>query len=163
MSWFKRTNNSNIEDDYLQTTETVSRPLAIIFTIIIVLVMSAAVFSLFLGGRWLFENLDGSNEPTTTVVVTNPITETTPTASSTTAAETNPAGASSNQPSTSTSNGTGATSSSSNTSPKPVSNTVITASAIPATGPSETIVLFVLTAIIATLAHSVWLRFRQAN
>lgn len=166
MSWFRRTNKSSAETDYLQTTETVSRPLALVFTIIIVLVMAAAVFSLFLGGRWLFQHLDGSDKPDTTLIVTNPITETTPSASSTSSdnssnASTNTSG--SQNTSNNTASSTAANSSNTTTNTTQATNTSTTSSSsaatsIPATGTSETAFVFVVTVLLGFIVHTLWLR-----
>lgn len=174
MSWFKRTSNSQVQDDYLQTTDTVSRPMATIFTIIIVLVLAAVAFSLFLGGRWLFQNLDGSNKPKVQIVE-NPITETTPNAASTSGGGDAQSGAASS----SAGNGVTSTNNGSNNSPAAQSSSAgtgitntptasqagaaVAAVSIPATGPRETITLFVITVTIATIIHSVWLRRRVRN
>lgn len=58
MSWFNRKKNpyNNVTNDYLQATDTVSRPLSVIFVILMIFVIAAVVFSLFLGGRWLYQN-----------------------------------------------------------------------------------------------------------
>ena len=61
MSWFRRNNDAS----YMQNTQTVSRPVGIVLTILTILVIGAAIYCLFLGGRWMFKHLDGSNIPKT--------------------------------------------------------------------------------------------------
>jgi hypothetical protein len=70
MSWFNRNKNpyANGTDDYLKSTDTVSRPLAVVFVILIVFVIAAVAFSLFLGGRWLYKNLDGKSTSSTETI-----------------------------------------------------------------------------------------------
>lgn len=69
MSWFRKKNSyANPTNDYLTSPDTVGRPLAIVFIVLMVFILAAVVFSLFLGGRWLYKNLDGKSNTTTTVV-----------------------------------------------------------------------------------------------
>lgn len=161
MSLFSKSGNSKQKQktDYLQTTDTVNRPTAVLFTIIMVAVLAAAVFSLFLGGRWLYQHLDGSDKPTTTVVVTNPVTET-PVGG---AASTSSGSSTTSSGTTSTSSGSSTTASNSgNSTPATTTTTSSSSSAqsITATGPTETITLFIATVIIASLAHYAWQRNR---
>lgn len=72
---------------YWQETSAVSRPMAIVLTILIVFIILAVVFSLFLGGKWLYANLtDSDNKPVEVTQTTNggAITDVGPPASSTT-------------------------------------------------------------------------------
>ena len=153
----------NVTDDYLQTTDTVSRPMALIFTLLIVFVVGAVAFSLFLGGRWLFQNLDGSNAPKVQVVE-NPITVTTPSAASTSSNTTsNSSGstssASQTKPSTTTSTAASTSSTATQTATStPTTGPSTTAESIPATGPTEVLGVFIVTMLLATFAHNVWLR-----
>jgi hypothetical protein len=164
MSWFKRTDDPTVKDDYLQTTDTVSRPMALVFTVLIVLVMAAVVFSLFWGGRWLFQHLDGSDQ-VKVQVVTNPITVTTPTAASVTANGSATSGSSSsgsaNSGGSSTVAGSNNQTQSANTNGQ-ATQQAISATAIPATGPTETLTIFLTVVLLATIGHSIWQRQRNS-
>ena len=185
MSWFRRNKNPAGSQEYLRTSDNVNRPLAAFLTLLLIFAAAAIIFGLFMGGRWLANNLDGSDQPPSTVATT-PVTEVTPESSSTTAGSgsTGSAGTSttgsnnasqSGSTATSTSNSsstTSATSSSSgsNATSSSASNTQSaattpttgaqseTAAAIPATGPVETLVLFVSATIAAMAGYQVWLR-----
>jgi hypothetical protein len=73
---------------YWQETSAVSRPMAIILTILIMFIILAVVFSLFLGGKWLYANLTDSNnkpiEVTQTTSGGGTVTDVGPAASTTT-------------------------------------------------------------------------------
>lgn len=79
MNWFNRKKNiyNDPNNDYLAPTKTMSRPLMILLIIVMVLVAAAVIVSLFLGGRWLYQNLDGK-DTTTTDVVTGSTTDSSP-------------------------------------------------------------------------------------
>lgn len=136
MMWSKRTDDSQVQDEY-QQTEIVSRPMAAVFTVLIVLVLAAVAFSLFLGGRWLYQHVNNTDKPKVQVVE-NPITATTPSAARTDAT----------QPVTSSATVTVSTTSSS------VVGGSITATAIPATGSPSAVNVLVGTTIIAAIAHA---------
>jgi len=152
MALFNKRKDDKLEVDYLQTTDTVGRPTAVLFSIIMVVVLAAAVFSLFLGGRWLYEHLDGSDQATTEVVV-NPITVVPPTASN---SSNNGATGSST-----TSNGGGTSSTSPSSTQSGTTTSTQTSTSIPATGSTEVALLFMLTVIAATALHYTWQRKRN--
>ena len=153
MSLFKKRQPKQQQIDYLQTTDTVSRPLATVFMILMVIVLSAAVFSIFVGGRWLYEHLDGSNTPTAEVVV-NPITETPPVAASTTNNGSSATVTPTNQQSVSVTGTTNATVTTGGASANPATTPATSQpQTIPATGSAETVSLFVITVVVATLGH----------
>ena len=66
----KSEDNNSMVKYYWRATEAVSRPLAILFTLVILFICVALVFSLFLGGRWLYRQAFNSNDSTTTQVET---------------------------------------------------------------------------------------------
>lgn len=167
MAQYKNDNDlhGNVTDDYLRTTDTVSRPMALVYTLLIVFVVGALAFSIFLGGRWLYQNLDGSNESQTVEVVENPITTTPPTAASTT----NGSNESNNTASPASNAGTAssvAQNTSSATASSSSSSVPATGAAkpesIPATGAVDTIMIFVVVVIFATATHNILLR-RSTN
>ena len=168
MSWFKRTKDPLVTDDYLQTAETVSRPMAIIYTIVMVFVVGALAFSLFFGGRWLYQNLDGSDK-TKPTVVNNPITTTPPATTSGTngsgsTAITSATTGQASQPAATTPTGgtttntTKPAATSSTSANQPATQTA--ARAIPATGPAETMAVFVAAIAIGVFGHQLYLRKR---
>lgn len=61
MAWFNR--QSDKAKEYLQETDTVSRPLAISFTVIIFFVGVAVMFSIFFGGRWVYQQIAKKDNP----------------------------------------------------------------------------------------------------
>lgn len=152
MALFNKRKDDKLEIDYLQTIDTVGRPTAALFSIIMVVVLAAAVFSLFLGGRWLYQHLDGSDQPTTEVVV-NPVTVVPPSASST---SNNGATGSSG-----TNSSAGSSSTTSSTQQSGTASSTQTSTSIPATGPTEITLLFALTVVVATFSHYAWQRKRS--
>ena len=168
MSWFKRTKNPYGTDDYLQTAETVSRPMAIVYTIVMVFVVGALAFSIFFGGRWLYQNLDGTNQ-TKTTVTENPIT-TIPVKGETSSAETSNGGSSSSSSTGSNSSSSSTTSSgssSTNTNTTSSSNSsstqtqsTVTATSITATGPTEVLLVFVVSTLLGIGLFQVYIRSR---
>lgn len=127
MSWFRKKNSyANPTNDYLTSPDTVGRPLAIVFIVLMVFVLAAVIFSLFLGGRWLYKNLDGKSTTTTTVVTEQSQTDT--------SNQTN------GQGSTSGSNNSTGTNQNTTTAPSPPSTSTTTVSqptptSLPNTGP----------------------------
>lgn len=76
---FSKKKDSKIADaqEYLRSTDNVSRPTAILMSLVAFVAVFAIVFSLFLGGRWLYDWLrdESSRDDTTQVVTTNGTTE----------------------------------------------------------------------------------------
>lgn len=167
MSWFRRNNDAS----YMQNTQTVSRPVGIVLTILTILVIGAAIYCLFLGGRWMFKHLDGSNIPKTETTSVEAPAETPQDSNSNTATSGSGSGATSgtatsgsNQAagtsgsnySASTSNNTSNTSNSSQT--NSISSTGPSTTDIPATGPSNIFVIFAISTILGLVTHSLFIR-----
>jgi cell division septation protein DedD len=57
------TNDDMRPSDYLRATDTVGRPFAIAIVLLIIAAIAVVIFALFWGGRWVANNLDGTNEP----------------------------------------------------------------------------------------------------
>jgi hypothetical protein len=116
---------------YWQETSAVSRPMAIILTILIMFIILAVVFSLFLGGKWLYANLtDNKNKPVEVTQTTSgggTITDVGPAASTTT-----------NNPSSNKGNAAAPTKLTATPKPTPssVANT-LSNSSLPGSGPNE--------------------------
>jgi heme/copper-type cytochrome/quinol oxidase subunit 2 len=84
---FKKAGEKVSVKQYFKETSAVSRPLAILMTLIILFICAAVVFGLFLGGRWTYRQIFGDNSATEQVQVedipTMPTAELTPTATPT--------------------------------------------------------------------------------
>ena len=175
MSWFRRKNDVA----YLESTQTVSRPVGIVMSVLTVLVIGAAVFSLFLGGRWLYNNLDGSNESkdenvSLDVTATSPESTdnkgtsggTTTDSGSQTTSGGGEASSSSNNSAAGTGSGTTSSGSSGSSQTTGSTNTGATttttsgaqnnqsAAEIPATGPVDTLAIFIIAATLGTGVHA---------
>lgn len=178
MSWFRRNNNTQ---DYLATSEGVSRPLAAIFTLVLIFGAVLVLFGLFFGGRWLAEHLDGSDQPGGSTVVVGADSTNSPATSSITSdsgastTDSNSDKSSMNSEGTSVISGSGSPSSSQSSGNKSSSTSTVssstsltasgptTAESIPATGPESVFVLFMATVILTTMLHSLWRRFAKSN
>lgn len=178
MSWFRRNKNPAGSQEYLRTSDNVNRPLAAFVTLLLIFAAAAIIFGLFMGGRWLVNNLDGSDQQPSTIATT-PVTDITPESSSTTtgtssnsSSSSSPASgsnstsqSSSSATNTSSTSTTGGSSSSASSATSQTASTTPTtgaqsetATAIPATGPAETLLLFVAASVVAMLGYQVWLR-----
>ena len=130
MAWFRK-NPNDLTDDYLKSADTVSRPAAVLYILVIVLLVGAVAFSLFITGRWIYKSVSSNNKnngPTTTQIVPNDNNSgstTSTTNNNGNTASNNTSGSSNTQNSTNT-----ATQSSS-------TSTVTTPTKIPNTGPEE--------------------------
>lgn len=79
MGLFNRQSDRVPIKEYLRATDAVSRPLAILLTLIVLFVCAALIFSLFLGGRWLYRRLVDENITPTVVQVETPQNSSSPT------------------------------------------------------------------------------------
>ncbi len=81
MNLFRKNNNDkSVNGDYLKSADTVGRPAAALYVIIIVLVISAVVFSLFISGKWIYNTVSSKDKSNTSQkdenkTVDNPTTE----------------------------------------------------------------------------------------
>jgi uncharacterized protein YxeA len=67
MKLFKRNyNDKTVDGDYLKSADTVSRPTAILYILLIILVISAVVFCLFVSGKWIYKTVTSKDKSTTT-------------------------------------------------------------------------------------------------
>ena len=63
MVWFgKKDNNQVPVGSYIKAADSVSRPMAIAIGLVIFFVGAAVAFSLFLGGRWVYQKLTGEDK-----------------------------------------------------------------------------------------------------
>jgi cytoskeletal protein RodZ len=65
MAWFKRDPVTSA-GEYIKSADSVSRPMAVILSMIVFLVIAAAVFVIFLSIRWVYDRFNSNNKPTTT-------------------------------------------------------------------------------------------------
>lgn len=67
MAWLRNTSNNDqpVTNDYLRSADTVNRPASLLMLFIIILVLTAIAYSLFMGGRWLYNNINGKNNTST--------------------------------------------------------------------------------------------------
>ena len=82
-SWFKKSGERLSVKEYFKHTDAVSRPLAVVMTLIILFICGAVIFGLFLGGRWVYRQIFDETSTTEQVQVedipTPPVIESTPT------------------------------------------------------------------------------------
>ena len=55
--------------EYWKATDTVSRPMAIALTLLIGFICLAVTFSLFMGGRWVYNNLSDNDKKTAQTIL----------------------------------------------------------------------------------------------
>jgi cytoskeletal protein RodZ len=65
MALFNREGKTTIKE-YITTTDSVSRPTAILLTAIVFILAAAVAFTLFWAGRWTYNRLTNNNEGTIT-------------------------------------------------------------------------------------------------
>lgn len=163
MSNFWNRGKDNVTDaqDYLRSTDHVSRPMALLLSLFGFLLVFAVVFSLFLAGRWLWQRLSdsGADNSSTTSQVT-------PTSSNTVAtnvvvaddstADSDDVSADSSSDSASSEDSTTASSTSSEN-----ADSTSSATTLPRTGPTENLLTLVAITTIAGVAHNVYARSRS--
>ena len=66
--WFRRRKMMSEAGSYLKATDVVSRPIAIVLTVLTFLIVGGLLYGAFLGGKWVFERF--SNDDTPAVVQT---------------------------------------------------------------------------------------------
>ena len=170
----KKQKNMSDAEAYLRSTDTVSRPTAILMSLVAFLVVFAVVFSLFLGGKWLYDRYS-DNETTVKV-------------DETTQNETSNNDNADDQDNSESNNGLGitvvdgsgertariigsefgeddvpATSSAETQAAETteVAGTNTEASALPRTGPASNLLLAFIAMIVATATHSLYSRNRN--
>jgi hypothetical protein len=52
----------------LKDTKVVSRPMAVLFSLVVAFICAALVFSIFIGGRWVYRKIAGNDQPVPTIV-----------------------------------------------------------------------------------------------
>ncbi len=70
------------EDDLLlnsKDAEVVSRPMAVLFSLVAAFVGAALIFSIFIGGRWIYRKIAGDDQPVPAIVEVSPSPTSTPT------------------------------------------------------------------------------------
>jgi cytoskeletal protein RodZ len=142
--WFKRrpTSTENEKENW-QTANTISRPMSILMSFIVFVVCVVIIFSLFLGGRWLYHVIWGGNNQSP---ATAPISQTT--ANTTTS---NTSGSTQTQQTASSSTNQSSTSVESSSTP----NTGVNA--------DNLIGLFVGSTVAGTFGYRLWIIRRQSR
>lgn len=65
-NWAKRRAAVRDAENYLKATDVVSRPMAILMSIVVFIIIGSILYSVFLGGRWVYDKVRG-DEPVATV------------------------------------------------------------------------------------------------
>lgn len=165
----RKKNSISGASEYVRATDTVSRPMAIVMVLFIVCAVVAAAFSLYLGGKWVYERWRGDDNSTTTTTQTTTGSSNEQKSDSSAPASTTPPVSSESSSSTTsagtTTSGSGGASSSTNASgsastasgtPGTSSSTTPTtgsSSDLPSTGPENIMAVFVVSTIIGTVVH----------
>ena len=145
--WSKRKNDITIASNYMQATDSVSRPSAIFMTILGILIVGGLLFGVFSGTRWVYGKLSNRDSKPTVSVVKN---DNNPTATSlnTSNSETSNAGTESTGPKVTVTSSTSTNTPSSTTTPAST-----TATKLPQTGPESQLSVFIAAAIIGYLIY----------
>ncbi len=65
-NWSKRRKMVKDAENYLKATDVVSRPVAVLMTVIAFIIIGLLLFSVFLGGRWAYHKIKGDESSVTT-------------------------------------------------------------------------------------------------
>lgn len=154
--WQRTKDNFTAPAQYIQTTDSVSRPMAVMLSLVMLFVAIAILFCLFFAGKWAYEQITGKNDkpanPTTGITTTPPSTDS---GSSTTSEG-------SGNTATVTANGTGSavvtsrpegTTSTTNNATQGNSSNTTAASNVPNTGTGSMLGIFAVSSVIGTLAY----------
>lgn len=142
--WRNRKTDLTGPPKYIQATDRTSRPLSILFSLVIFCLVIALFSGLYFGGKWAVDSIGGDANTASVQQPTAPsieggVTATTPTAASTTAPGQSPA----------------STQSTANpdTSKGSVRASVAASAAVPNTGPEGIVVVFIGSFIIGVLGY----------
>lgn len=165
--WNRRKNNMAGPPQYVQPTDTVSRPQTILMSLLMIFVAGAIIFSLFLGIKWGIDKINSDDGKKPAPISTKPVSGESTGGSTTTPGQVaggSTATNSSTQTSGSTSSSTTSTSGSAN-SGSAASSTATTSSAkvVPNTGPTSTLAVFLITFIVSTFGYYAVILRRQKS
>lgn len=146
--WSKR-NVGTDTTNYIRSVDAVSRPMAVLLTVVGIVVIGGLLFGIFQGARWSFAKLSGNDSSDSTEITsTTTSTDTTPGTHNT--PETTP----SNSTITATSSTATTTPSASSTTVAPTTSTTANASkSLPSTGPSSNVAIFCGVLLVSYLAY----------
>lgn len=145
--WSKRKDNLQTTASHVKNTNSVSRPTALLLTLVGILIVGGLLFGVFTGTRWIIAKV--SEEDVATTATTSTTTTQPPSSTNTQPTQTNPAPV--GGPSVT------ATSSTTTTTPStPAATTTQPLSAntsLPNTGPGNYLGVFIAVALLGYLAH----------
>ena len=143
--WSKRRSSAEAAGNYLKATDSVSRPTALIITILGILLVGGLLFGVFSGVRWAYTRLTNDSDTVATTSTSGP----TNSGDNRPAASQPPAPTPQTPPSSGSITATSSTTTTTPSSPQ-ASTTTTTPSRVPNTGPTENyIALFSLVAVTA--------------
>jgi len=67
-NWSKRRASVKNAENYLKATDVVSRPMAILMSLVALIIIVALLYSAFLGGRWAYNKIRGNDSHVATTV-----------------------------------------------------------------------------------------------
>lgn len=166
--WQRTKDTVTAPAQYIQTTDSVSRPMAVMMSLLGIFLVCALLVGLVFAGRWGYEQIAGKeSKPASGQVSTgdtnqnsNGATQSTDTGSATITNRTPGTSSSTNDVQNSTSpRGTSGSSATVNggTTTSTSTGNGNTATSVPNTGPENLIALFVVTSIASALAHRLYL------
>jgi hypothetical protein len=169
--WQRTKDSITAPAQYIQTTDSVSRPMAVMMSLLGIFLVGALIVGLVFAGRWGYEQITGKDsKPASGQVSTGDssqnaggTTESSETGSGTITNRTPGTSSSTNDVQNSTSpRGTTGSSATVNGSATTPTNTGSgnTATSVPNTGPENLVALFVITSLASALAHRLYLQKR---
>jgi hypothetical protein len=66
-NWSKRRAAVKDAENYLKATDVVSRPMAILMSLAVFIILGSLLYSVFLGGRWVYDKLKVNDSPVATI------------------------------------------------------------------------------------------------
>ncbi|MEM6997277.1 MAG: hypothetical protein AAF413_00015 [Patescibacteria group bacterium] len=159
--WNRGRDGVNDAQDYLRSTDHVSRPMALLLSLFGFLLVFAVVFSLFLGGRWLWNKLteDNSNDRDTVQTVTAP--STTSSSDSTDGPSVTVVDNETDTDSSSTSDDDSTSETTTDDADADENDKSPAATSLPRTGPTENALALVAVTVIAGVVHNIYARSRS--
>ena len=128
---------------YIQTTDTVSRPMAVMMSLVMLLIVIAVILGIFFAGKWSYSQIANKstkpNKPAAVVSVKEPAKPAKSSESQNTQATNSSVGTNANSPATDT------------------AQQSTTSSAVPNTGPQNLVILFVLSTFMGALIYRLFL------
>jgi hypothetical protein len=157
--WQRTRDNITAPAQYIQATDSVSRPMAVLASLLLFFVIAALLIGLFFAGRWGYAQLTDRNSGSSTGQISTgqaPKPETAPATNTdtTTPAGSNQGGVTATTPESATTVPRGTTSP--NT-PNAVVNAVQNPTAVPNTGTGSAIVVFLVATVAGTLLYRIYI------